>query len=370
VLPSVTITVRLEKRKSKHTTENTEQITQKQAELKALNVMQAEIETKISDAATDADAKAKLANQLAEMQKARDKLCADISELLVSQADTETNKRTQAEMPTHEASALRLTFPDKIQLDQLLPGTRKRVATLCLTVLAHLVKQSLIEQLTGHQRALDALIPTSVAAEMTKGGYPIGNSLYLITGTHEGARELTEAFRSVRDSDGQYLYTLTFWHESDDGELNPKDWDKVQFDVGTITRHEWTKEFLSFALDSDATLTRQIKEDSGLIEALEPRNLTPDEGHLFAMSMVVTKRLNESKTSQRCVVCGGLDYGVAAMPLREDTYICHVCWGVSLPIASKLALTAVKSPESEKTRTHPAQSFAQLFGPFSYKYWV
>ncbi len=29
-----------------------------------------------------------------------------------------------------------------------------------------------------------------------------------------------------------------------------------------------------------------------------------------------------------------------------------------------------QSPESEKTRTHPAQAFAQLFGPFSYKYWV
>jgi hypothetical protein len=26
--------------------------------------------------------------------------------------------------------------------------------------------------------------------------------------------------------------------------------------------------------------------------------------------------------------------------------------------------------ESKKTRTHPAQAFAQLFGPFSYKYWV
>ena len=95
----------------------------------------------------------------------------------------------------------------------------------------------------------------------------------------------------------------------------------MQFDVGTVTRHAWTKEFLSFALDSDATLTRKIKEDSGLIEALEPRNLTPDEGHLFAMSMVVTKRLNESKTTQRCVVCGGLDYGATVIPLRAATYI-------------------------------------------------
>jgi hypothetical protein len=34
------------------------------------------------------------------------------------------------------------------------------------------------------------------------------------------------------------------------------------------------------------------------------------------------------------------------------------------------ALYTVKSPESEKTRTHPAQAFTQLFGPFSYKYWV
>jgi hypothetical protein len=107
----------------------------------------------------------------------------------------------------------------------------------------------------------------------------------------------------------------------------------------------WTKKFLSFALDSDATLTRQIKEDSGLIEALTPRNLTPDEGHLFAMSMVVTKRLNESKTPQRCVVCGGLDYGSTAIPLREAVYMCHVCWGVSLTIASKFALTAANGTD-------------------------
>ncbi len=184
VLPSVAIKVRLDKRKSKRTTESTEQITQKQAELKALNARQAEIETKISGNATDADAKAKMVNQLVEMQKARDKLRVDVSELLVSQADTETNKRPYAEIPTHEAPALRLTFPDKIQLDQLLPGKRKRAATLCLTVLEHLVKQSLIEQLTGHRRALDVLMPTSVATEMTKGGYPSGNSLYLITGTN------------------------------------------------------------------------------------------------------------------------------------------------------------------------------------------
>ena len=68
--------------------------------------------------------------------------------------------------------------------------------------------------------------------------------------------------------------------------------------MGTLTSHAWTKEFLSFTLDSDATLRRQIKEDSGLIDALELRNLTPDEGHHFAMSMVVTKRLNESNTPQ------------------------------------------------------------------------
>jgi hypothetical protein len=119
----------------------------------------------------------------------------------------------------------------------------------------------------------------------------------------------------------------------------------VQFDVDTITRHAWTKEFLSFVLDSDVTLTRQIKEDSGLIEALEPRNLTPDKGHLFAMSMVVTKRLNESKTPQQCVVCGGLDYEAVAIPLRTATYMCHGCWGVSLVTASKFALTAANGTD-------------------------
>ncbi len=86
VLPSVAIKVRLEKRKSKRTTENTAQIAQKQAELKALNSRQAEIETKISGPGTESDTKAKLVSQLTEIQKARDKLRADISELLVSQA--------------------------------------------------------------------------------------------------------------------------------------------------------------------------------------------------------------------------------------------------------------------------------------------
>ncbi len=40
------------------------------------------------------------------------------------------------------------------------------------------------------------------------------------------------------------------------------------------------------------------------------------------------------------------------------------------PDADVLKRIIIKRRESKKTRTHPAQVFAQLFGPFSYKYWV
>ena len=69
LLPSVTIKVRLEKRKSNRTTENTTEVTQKQDELKALRDRITEIERKISGATTDGDAKAKAKSSDAGMQE-------------------------------------------------------------------------------------------------------------------------------------------------------------------------------------------------------------------------------------------------------------------------------------------------------------